>query len=185
MLHIRANELLACLDSNFNYKQLFTKYQVLTKLPQISHIHKNRNFLKYNWDFLHQPLLPYKFHGSDMWGMYFFIFASCELLNGRERERGERQTGGDICVNKWQDNMLKKKILKHIARLDFVDIIKPTFLRNTISFMNRERRVIALVFTNKKTRSVCLSVCLSVRLYVSPCVDVSRWYFRYWSGTCF
>ena len=31
------------------------------------------------------------------------------------------------------------------------------------------------IFTNKKTRSVCLSVCLSVRLYVSPCVDLSRW----------
>ena len=34
----------------------------------------------YNWNFLDQPLLPYKFHGSEMWGMYFFIFASCELL---------------------------------------------------------------------------------------------------------
>ena len=27
-----------------------------------------------------QLLLPYKFHGSDMLGIYFFIFASCELL---------------------------------------------------------------------------------------------------------
>ena len=35
-------------------------------------------FLKYNWNFLDQLLLPYKFHGSDMWGIYFFIFASCE-----------------------------------------------------------------------------------------------------------
>ena len=26
-------------------KQLFTKYQFSTKLPQISHIHKNHNFL--------------------------------------------------------------------------------------------------------------------------------------------
>ena len=25
-------------------KQLLTKYQFFTKLPQISHIHKNRNF---------------------------------------------------------------------------------------------------------------------------------------------
>ena len=25
-------------------KQLFAKYQILMKLPQISHIHKNRNF---------------------------------------------------------------------------------------------------------------------------------------------
>ena len=31
------------LDSNFN-KQLMTEYQFLTKLPQISDIHKNRNF---------------------------------------------------------------------------------------------------------------------------------------------
>ena len=30
--------------------------------------------------FLDQSLLSYKFHGSDMWGIYFFIFASCELL---------------------------------------------------------------------------------------------------------
>ena len=26
------------------FKQLLTKYQIFTKLPQISHIHKNRNF---------------------------------------------------------------------------------------------------------------------------------------------
>ena len=26
-------------------KQLLTKYQIFTKLPQISHIHRNRNFL--------------------------------------------------------------------------------------------------------------------------------------------
>ena len=62
-------------------KKLFTKYRFLKKLPQISHIHKNRNFLKYNWNFLNQPLLPYKFHGGDMTGIYFFIFASCEPLN--------------------------------------------------------------------------------------------------------
>ena len=35
----------------------------------------------YNWNFLDQLFLPYKFHGSDMWGVYFFIFASCEPLN--------------------------------------------------------------------------------------------------------
>ena len=51
------------------------------KLPQISHIHKNYNFLNIgpNWNFFDQPL-PHKFHCSDMWGMYFFIFASCEPL---------------------------------------------------------------------------------------------------------
>ena len=40
------------------------------------------------------------------------------------------------------------------------------------------------VFTNKKNE-ICLSVCLSVWLYVPPCVDVSGWYFKYWSGTFF
>ena len=38
--HICAKELL---DRNFN-KKLFTKYQILTKMPQIAHILKNRNF---------------------------------------------------------------------------------------------------------------------------------------------
>ena len=35
---------------------------------------------KYNWDILNQVLLPFKFYGSDMRGMYFFIFISCEPL---------------------------------------------------------------------------------------------------------
>ena len=39
MRHVRAKELLDIL-----IKQLFTKYQFLTKLPQISYIHKNHNF---------------------------------------------------------------------------------------------------------------------------------------------
>ena len=64
-------------------KQLFTKYQFLMKLPQISHIHKNHNFVSIIGTFLDQPLLSYKFHGSDMWGMYFFIFAICEPLIGK------------------------------------------------------------------------------------------------------
>ena len=38
--------------------------------------------------------------------------------------------------------MLKKIIKTHAARLDFVDIIKPTFLRNAVA-TNRQRRVIA------------------------------------------
>ena len=48
-------------------RKLFTKYHFLTKLPQISHYSQSHN-------------LPYEFHGSDIWGMYFFIFASCEPL---------------------------------------------------------------------------------------------------------
>ena len=64
-------------------KQLLTKYQIFTKLPQISHIHRNRNFFKYNWNFLDQLLLSYKFHDRDVWGIDFFIFASCEPLTAR------------------------------------------------------------------------------------------------------
>ena len=56
---------------------LFTKYHFLTKLTQIAHIHKNNIFSSIIGA---QQLLPYKVHGSDMCGMYFFIFASCEPL---------------------------------------------------------------------------------------------------------
>ena len=61
-------------------KQLFTKYQIFTILPQISHFHKYRNFFKYICNFLEQLLHPYKFHGRDMSGILFFIFASCHPL---------------------------------------------------------------------------------------------------------
>ena len=48
-------------------------------MSQITHIHKNRNiFLKYNWNILDQPLLPYTSHARNMWGMYFFIFTTGE-----------------------------------------------------------------------------------------------------------
>ena len=52
--------------------QLFTKF---TKIILKLHI------LKYNWNFLDHPFLPYKFHRSDIWGMYFFNFASYEQLS--------------------------------------------------------------------------------------------------------
>ena len=58
-------------------KQLLTKYQIFAKLPKF---HINCNFLKYIYNFLDQLLHPYKFHGRDMSGILFFIFASCELL---------------------------------------------------------------------------------------------------------
>ena len=74
MCHICAKELL---DSNFN-KGVIYKISVLGKLPQISHIHKNRNLLSIiGLFFLDQTLLPYKFHGGDMRGVYFFHF--CQL----------------------------------------------------------------------------------------------------------
>ena len=43
--------------------------------------HKNCNFKIIGY-FLDQLLLPYKFYGGDMLGMFFFIFASCEPLMG-------------------------------------------------------------------------------------------------------
>ena len=57
-------------------KQLLTKYQIFTKLPKIPHIHINRIFKVYL-----QLLHPYKFHGRNMSGILFFIFASCEPLS--------------------------------------------------------------------------------------------------------
>ena len=45
--------------------------------------------------------------------------------------------------------MLKKIIKTHTARLDFVDIIKPTFLRNAV-VTNRQRRVIASISKDRK-----------------------------------
>ena len=62
-------------------KQLLTKYQIFTKLPQIPHIHINRNFSSIFVTFLGQLLHPYKFYGRDMSGILFFIFASCEPLS--------------------------------------------------------------------------------------------------------
>ena len=61
-------------------KQLLTKYQIFTILPQISHFHNNRNFSSMFATFLDQLLHPYKFYGRDMSGILFFIFASCEPL---------------------------------------------------------------------------------------------------------
>ena len=75
MCHICAKELL---DSNFN--------QAVDRISNFNEIALNFTysqksyFLKYNWNFLDQQLLPYKFYGRDMSGMYFFVFASCEPL---------------------------------------------------------------------------------------------------------
>ena len=69
--HSRPNMGHICAEGFLN---LLTKYQFFTKLPQISHIHKNRN----KWNCLDQLLLPHKFYGSGVQGTYFFIFASCE-----------------------------------------------------------------------------------------------------------
>ena len=56
------------------FKQLLIKYQVFTKMLQISH------FIKYYLNFLDQLLLTYKFYGSGLPRTYFLIAASCERL---------------------------------------------------------------------------------------------------------
>ena len=61
-------------------------------------------------------------------------------FNGRKRE-GERQTGEILALINNSSYMLKKIIKTFTARLDFVDIVKPTFLRNAVA-TNRQRRVI-------------------------------------------
>ena len=45
------------------------------------HIFTNIVIFKYFCNFLDQMLHPYKFHGRDMSGILFFIFASCHPLN--------------------------------------------------------------------------------------------------------
>ena len=77
-------------------------------------------------------------NGSNMIGLSITGMGG---FNGRKRE-GERQTGGDIFVTNDSSYMLKKIIKTHTTRLGFVDIIKPTFLRNAVA-TNRQKRVIA------------------------------------------
>ena len=68
------------LDSNFDWA-VINKNQIFIKLPQISHINKNRNISSIiGLSLIDQLLLPCKFYGSGMCRIYFFIFASCEPL---------------------------------------------------------------------------------------------------------
>ena len=61
-------------------KQLFTKYQFLTKLSQISHIHKNHNFSSIIGRFKTNCFYPINFMVGTC-EEYSFIFASCEPFN--------------------------------------------------------------------------------------------------------
>ena len=67
---------------NFRFKlfteQSLTKYQILNKLTQISHIHRNRIFLSKIGDMIDQLLLSYKFYANGISKIYFFILTSCE-----------------------------------------------------------------------------------------------------------
>ena len=51
--------------------------------PNFTYSQKSQ-FFKYNWNFLDQLLLPYKFYDRGMWGILFFIFATCERLSKTE-----------------------------------------------------------------------------------------------------
>ena len=59
-------------------KQLLTKYKIFTELPQISHIHKNRNLL-INCNLLDQLLLPYNFLWQRHEECTFFHFCQFPL----------------------------------------------------------------------------------------------------------
>ena len=65
-------------------KKLLAKYRFFKKLPEISHIQKNRKFSSIIVISLDQLLLPYKFYGGSMKGILFFNFASCEPLNEKQ-----------------------------------------------------------------------------------------------------
>ena len=71
MCHTYAKEFL---DSNFSYAVMDKKINFHEIAPNSTYSH---NYICY---FLDQLLHPYKFHGRDMLGILFFIFASCELL---------------------------------------------------------------------------------------------------------
>ena len=47
-----------------------------------------------NWNFLDQLLLPYKYCGRDMLGMYFFIFASCEQFKVKVKSKWKLEALG-------------------------------------------------------------------------------------------
>ena len=61
---------------------------------------------------------------------------------GREIKRGRGRQAEIFALINDSFYMLKKIIKTHTARLDYVDITKPTFLRNAVA-TNRQRRVIA------------------------------------------
>ena len=86
---------ICCASDNYNYmchnvqknfwisasiKQLLTKYQIFTILPQISHFHKNHNFSSIFVAFKTNCLIPINFTAGTCQEYCFFIFASCEPL---------------------------------------------------------------------------------------------------------
>ena len=76
MCHTGAKEFL---NSSFNWAVIdkISDFHDFAPNFTISQISK---FFKYFCNFLDQLLHPYKFHGRDMSGILFFIFASCHPL---------------------------------------------------------------------------------------------------------
>ena len=84
---------MCCTSDNHNYmchmcaKEFFKIQAVIDKISNFHDIASNftfsqiSEFFKYFCNFLDQLLHPYKFHGRDMSGILFFIFASCHPLN--------------------------------------------------------------------------------------------------------
>ena len=75
-------------------KQLLTKYQIFTKLPQISHTHKNHNLLSVigNW-YIGQLFVPYKLYDRDIQGIYIFRFCQLCAVN--------IMSADILCLNSW------------------------------------------------------------------------------------
>ena len=70
-------------------KQLFAKCQIFTKLPKISHIHKNRNFLSIielsaiNWEIQYTYVVRWLKAERGHNCKKLFIFGSCQPLTGK------------------------------------------------------------------------------------------------------
>ena len=86
---------MCCASNNHNYichtcaKEFLNSTFNLAVIDKISNFNEiapnftfsqKSQFFKYICNFLDQLLHLYKFHGRDMWGILFFIFASCEPL---------------------------------------------------------------------------------------------------------
>ena len=60
---------------NIKFSRYCPKFHIFAKIV----------IFKYICNFFYQLLHPYKFHGRDMSGILFFIFASCEPLSVKEQ----------------------------------------------------------------------------------------------------
>ena len=76
MCHISAK---GVLDSNFN-QAVIDKISVFHEIARNFTYSQTFVFFNNNWKVLDVLLLFFKVYGRDMSGIYFFIFASCELL---------------------------------------------------------------------------------------------------------